>query len=106
MTKLNRFKDLKSKGFADSWAQLKRMIELYGFPPGRMITPNVRAWTDEELDAYVASQLSGRRPGAARCREAQGRTQSRTGSGGVLSHARTKRAIAGGCDSGDARSRY
>jgi hypothetical protein len=54
--KLNRFKDLKAKGFAESWAQLKRMIELYGFPPGRMLTPNVRAWTDEELDAYVASR--------------------------------------------------
>jgi hypothetical protein len=50
-----RFSDLQARNIVKSWAQLKRLIELYGFPSGRMISPNIRAWTDEEIDAYYAS---------------------------------------------------
>jgi hypothetical protein len=51
-----RFRDLKDRGLVKSWTQLQRMIRLYGFPPGRLLTPQIRTWTDEELDAYYASR--------------------------------------------------
>jgi hypothetical protein len=37
-----RFSDLKSRGIAASWPQLRRLIKKYGFPPGRMLSPNIR----------------------------------------------------------------
>jgi predicted DNA-binding transcriptional regulator AlpA len=51
-----RFSDLKASQLVRSWPQLKRMVTEYGFPPGRMLTPNCRVWTSEEVDAYVASR--------------------------------------------------
>jgi hypothetical protein len=53
---LRRFPDLKARGIVRSWTQLERMIRLYGFPPGRMLTPNCRTWTDEEIDQYYRSR--------------------------------------------------
>jgi hypothetical protein len=54
--KLNRFRDLQTAGVAKSWPQLARMIELYGFPPGRLLSPQVRVWTDEEIDGWLATR--------------------------------------------------
>jgi hypothetical protein len=54
--RLLRFRDLKQRGYVDNWAQLKRLQERYGFPQGRMFSPNVRTWTDEELEEYYASR--------------------------------------------------
>jgi predicted DNA-binding transcriptional regulator AlpA len=51
-----RFRDLKNRGLVKSWPQIKRLIEEYGFPPGRMLSPNVRAWTDEEVEQYENSR--------------------------------------------------
>jgi hypothetical protein len=39
MTVLWRFADLKQHGVVNSWPQLKRLQELHGFPPGRMLSP-------------------------------------------------------------------
>jgi hypothetical protein len=43
-----RFHDLKVRGIVNSWAQLGNLIEKYDFPPGRMLSPNTRAWDEEE----------------------------------------------------------
>lgn len=51
-----RFSDLQARGIAKSWAQLRRLIKLYGFPPGRMVSPNTRAWSSDDIDAYYASR--------------------------------------------------
>jgi predicted DNA-binding transcriptional regulator AlpA len=56
MTVLLRFRQLKERGVVGSWPQLKRLQEGQGFPPGRMLSPNVRAWTEEEIDAWLASR--------------------------------------------------
>jgi hypothetical protein len=48
-----RYSDLKNRGLVKNRTQLKNMIDNYGFPPGRLLSPNVRAWTDEEVDNYV-----------------------------------------------------
>jgi predicted DNA-binding transcriptional regulator AlpA len=75
-----RFRDLKARGFVQSWAQLRRLTELYSFPPGRMISPNTRAWTEEEIDAYYRScPVEGPEPrGAAKERRDRRRKDSTT----------------------------
>jgi predicted DNA-binding transcriptional regulator AlpA len=50
-----RFKDLQARNIVKSWPQLKRLIEKYSFPKGRMISPNIRVWTETEIQDYVES---------------------------------------------------
>jgi hypothetical protein len=56
MTVLLRFKNLQQRGIVKNWPQFKRSQELYGFPLGRMLSPNIRAWTEEEIDAWIESR--------------------------------------------------
>ena len=56
MIRLLRFRDLKESGIVASWPQLKRLQEGQGFPPGRMLSPNVRVWSQAEIDAWLASR--------------------------------------------------
>ena len=51
--RLWRFSDLKARGLVNSRAQLKLMVELYGFPPGKMLTPNARVWVADEVDCVL-----------------------------------------------------
>lgn len=51
-----RFRDLKDRGLVFNWPTLLRWIEFEGFPPGRRLGPNTRAWTAEEVEAWVASR--------------------------------------------------
>jgi hypothetical protein len=50
-----RYSYLVERGLVANRASLRNRILKNGFPPGRLIGPNTRAWTDEELDAYVAA---------------------------------------------------
>jgi len=71
MTVLLRFADLKANGICNSWPQLKRLQQLHGFPLGRMLSPNIRAWTLAEIDAWLTSRpIENRQPlkGAPRLR--------------------------------------
>jgi predicted DNA-binding transcriptional regulator AlpA len=56
MFALLRFADLKKRGVATSWAQLKRLQETQAFPAGKMLSPNARAWPEEEVDAWWKSR--------------------------------------------------
>ena len=56
MIVLLRFRNLKERGIVNSWPQLKRLQELHGFPLGKLFSPNVRVWTEEEINAYIASR--------------------------------------------------
>jgi predicted DNA-binding transcriptional regulator AlpA len=58
MTTLLRFRDLKERGIVNSWPQLRRMIDLHEFPAGRLLSPNIRAWTGAEIDDWIASRPS------------------------------------------------
>jgi hypothetical protein len=51
-----RFADLKARGIVGNWATLKRRIERDGFPPGRMLGPNTRAWPEDEIERWLASR--------------------------------------------------
>lgn len=51
-----RFRDLKARRIVNNWVTLRNRIERDGFPPGRMLGPNDRAWTDQEIADYLASR--------------------------------------------------
>jgi len=59
-----RFKNLRERGIVDSRPQLKNLIDNYGFPPGRLLSPQVRGWTEEEVTEWLASRPTA--PGVAR----------------------------------------
>jgi predicted DNA-binding transcriptional regulator AlpA len=59
--KLLRYPDLVARGIVNSRMTLKRLIDAQGFPPGRLITPNARAWTEDEVDDWVASRPVARK---------------------------------------------
>jgi predicted DNA-binding transcriptional regulator AlpA len=73
-TKLLRFRDLQARGIVKTWPTLKERIKR-GFPPGRMIGPNSRAWTEDEIDEYIrACPVEGPAPrGAAKARRGRPR---------------------------------
>jgi hypothetical protein len=65
MRNLKRFKDLKAAGVVGNWPQLDRLVKKHNFPPGRMLSDNTRAWTEEEIDQWVDT-----RPVAGNCEAA------------------------------------
>jgi predicted DNA-binding transcriptional regulator AlpA len=60
--KLIRYCDLAAKGVVNSRMTLKRLIDFQGFPPGVLITPNARAWDEAEVNAWIASRPTARKP--------------------------------------------
>jgi predicted DNA-binding transcriptional regulator AlpA len=58
--KLLRFRDLKERNIVNNWPTLLRWINdpKIAFPPGRRIGPNTRTWTDDEVEAWIASRPS------------------------------------------------
>jgi len=59
--KLIRYDDLVAKGVVNSRMTLKRIIDIHGFPPGVLITPNARAWNEDEVDAWIAARPTARK---------------------------------------------
>jgi hypothetical protein len=80
MIRLLRFRDLRERGIINNWPMLKRRIALDGFPPGRMIGPNTRCWTEEEVEKWVKSRpIAGPEPrGAAKARRDRSRKADST----------------------------
>ena len=54
-SKLLRFRDLHRVGIRNH-PTLSRWIKKQGFPPGRLIGPNTRVWTVEEVEAWWESR--------------------------------------------------
>jgi hypothetical protein len=75
MTMKLRFRHLKERGIADSWAQLSNLIDKHGFPPGHMLGPNTRVWDEEdELEPWLASRpIAGPEPRGAAAKARRGR---------------------------------
>ena len=57
-----RYKHLVERGLVKSRAQLANLIKHTGFPPGRLMSPNTRAWTEEEIDKWWSSRPVDGRP--------------------------------------------
>ncbi len=60
-----RFSDLKTRGVVNNRTTLQRWIATQGFPPGFLLGPSTRVWTEKEIAEYEA-----RRRGASDGRKA------------------------------------
>ena len=56
MTIWLRFADLKARGLVRNHTTLSRWIRKLNFPPGVMIGPNSRVWTEEEIAEWEAKR--------------------------------------------------
>jgi len=57
-----RFSDIKAANIATSWEQLYRLIDKEGFPPGVMLSPNIRAWPIADVRSWLKHRPSERKP--------------------------------------------
>jgi hypothetical protein len=57
-----RFQDLKARGIVASWPQLLNLQRKAGFPSGRMLSAQVRAWTEEEIAEWLNSRPTEKTP--------------------------------------------
>jgi predicted DNA-binding transcriptional regulator AlpA len=60
--KLLRYSDLVERGVVASRMTLWRLIREYDFPAGKLITPNARAWDEEEVNEWIATRPSAPKP--------------------------------------------
>jgi hypothetical protein len=63
-----RFADLVERGIIGSRPGLKKRIDKFGFPPGRLLGPNHRVWTLEEIEAYENAQPIAPKPMSEKAR--------------------------------------
>ena len=59
-TRYLRFADLVERRIVNNRTTLNRWIEDYGFPPGRLLGPNTRAWTTDEVDVWLEERPAQR----------------------------------------------
>jgi predicted DNA-binding transcriptional regulator AlpA len=57
-----RFRDIKTAGIARNWPTLTRLIEEENFPPGIMLSPNIRAWRADAIEAWLETRPVERKP--------------------------------------------
>jgi hypothetical protein len=67
--KFLRFADLKARGIINSWPMLRRRQDHDGFPSGRLLGPNFRVWTEDEIEAWLASRPTEKKPAPPRARK-------------------------------------
>ncbi len=56
MKKFARFRDLKEQHIVENWTTLLRLIDREGFPAGVRLGPNMRAWPEDEIEAWLESR--------------------------------------------------
>lgn len=57
-----RYTDLVARGIVRNRPTLSNWIRDYGFPPGQLIGPNARAWREDEVQAWLDSRPTPRKP--------------------------------------------
>ena len=60
--KFLRFRDLQERGIVENRVTLHNRIKDHGFPAGRKLGPNSRAWTESEIAEWLASRPTERKP--------------------------------------------
>jgi predicted DNA-binding transcriptional regulator AlpA len=48
--------DLREKRISSGKAQTDYLIKHHGFPPGRMLSPQIRGWTESEIGDWLATR--------------------------------------------------
>jgi hypothetical protein len=71
MKKMWRFKDLKAGGIVNSYMTLKRLVDSGRLKPGRLISPNCRTWTDEEVEELITGSPVVRKTEARQAQAAE-----------------------------------
>jgi predicted DNA-binding transcriptional regulator AlpA len=56
MTRLLRFNDLRDRQIVNNRTTLYRWIARDNFPRGRLIGPNTRIWTEEEINSWLQAR--------------------------------------------------
>jgi predicted DNA-binding transcriptional regulator AlpA len=64
IAKLLRFPDLREVNVVKNRVDLGRKIKFEGFPPGRLLGPNTRAWTETEIQEWLDTRPVERAPDA------------------------------------------
>ena len=59
---LLRYRDLVDAGIVSSWMQVGRLIANQGFPTGVMLSANIRAWPADEVNAWLESRPTAKKP--------------------------------------------
>jgi hypothetical protein len=57
-----RFADIRAAGIVGSYEQLYQLIDKEGFPPGVMLSPNVRAWRIDLVERWLGARPVERKP--------------------------------------------
>ncbi len=61
-----RFSDLRGRGIVNNRPALKLLIDKSKFPPGRLLGPNTRAWTETEVEEWLTARPTARKPAPRR----------------------------------------
>jgi hypothetical protein len=64
LVKLLRYPDLKDSGYVTSRTDLGRKKKYYGFPLGKLLAPNTRAWEEPEVLTWWNNRPVEREPDA------------------------------------------
>jgi hypothetical protein len=56
-----RFYDLRAAGIVGNWPQLYNLIDDYGFPAGRLLSPNCRVWEVRDVLVWLDARPTERK---------------------------------------------
>jgi hypothetical protein len=56
-----RYADLLAAGIFRSWTQAIRLIDEEGFPPGQLLSRNVRVWCWPDVEQWLATRPTARK---------------------------------------------
>jgi len=62
--KLLSYQDLQARGIVRNRVTLGRWIKSYGFPKAIPLGPNTVAWSEVEVDAWLAARAASRQEAA------------------------------------------
>ncbi len=68
MGKRLRFSDLRERGIVRNRVTLRNWQKKYGFPLGQLIGPNSRAWTEAEVEKWLADRPTEPKQGTPKSR--------------------------------------
>jgi predicted DNA-binding transcriptional regulator AlpA len=69
--KFIRYADLVERGIVSNRVTLSNWIQDQGFPPGRLLSPHIRAWTEQEVEDWLATRPVAGKPANDGLRRAQ-----------------------------------